>query len=163
MKYIDTSVVVSALDPADPSMENSIEIFRKPEKIISELAVIELTSALLRNRNFTALMDELSGGRDSSSYAAITYILERFDLVYFPIPQNPVETPIGKYNNIMALAIELSYKVPMRTLDLLHLSYAYTISKLTSSKIEFITRDREFEVYNKEIHDATGIKIIYLA
>lgn len=162
MKYIDTSVIVSALDPADPSQRGSIKILTKPEKVISELAITELTSVLLRNNNFTSLMEELSGDRSSTSYAAITYIIERFDLLYFPTSQSTTETPIGSYNSIMALAIELSDRIPLRTLDLLHLSYAYTISKLASSKMEFFTRDREFEVYKKEIEDVAEIKITHL-
>ncbi|EQD38440.1 PilT domain-containing protein [mine drainage metagenome] len=148
MKYIDTSVIVSALDPADPSNINSIEILKKPEKVISELVIAELNSVLLRNRNFVSLMGELSGDRNSSSYAAITYILQEFDVLYLPTQQIQIETPIGRYSNIMAFAIELASKVPMRTLDLLHLSYALSIANLTRSGIEFVTRDREFEIYD---------------
>ncbi len=58
--------------------------------------------------------------------------------------------------------MELSVKVPVHTLDLLHISYAYTISRSTSSKMDFITRDGDFKVYDKEIKDTTKIKITYL-
>lgn len=162
MKYIDTSVIVSALDPADPSSINSIEVLRKREKVVSELVITELNSVMLRKGNFVNLMSELPGDRNSSSYAAITYILQRFDILYLPVQQIQIETPLGKYNNIVAFAIELANKVPMRTLDLLHLSYASSIANLTRSEIEFVTRDREFELYNTEINDEVGIKIFYI-
>ena len=63
MKYIDTSVIVSALDPTDPSSVNSVEALKRPEKIISELVITELSSVLSRNNNFMNLVEELSGGQ----------------------------------------------------------------------------------------------------
>ncbi len=162
MRYIDTSVIVSALDAADHSSIKSIEFLKKPEKVISELVIAELNTVLFRNRNFVRLMDELSGDRSSSSYAAITYILQKFALLYLPSQQIQIETPIGRYSNVTAFAIELASKVPLRTLHLLHLSYAHSIANLTRSEIEFVTRDREFEVYSNRIYDEVGIKINYL-
>ncbi len=162
MRYIDTSVIVSALDPADPSRPSSTETLKKPGKVVSELVVTELSSVLLRSKNFVSLMDQLSGDRTSSSYAAIIYTLEKFDLMYLPTQITQIETPIGRYNSVMDFAIGIANKVPMRTLDLMHLSYAYSFSNLTRSKIEFVTRDREFKFYNREILDAVAIEISYI-
>lgn len=156
-------MIVSALDPADTSRQSSAENLKKPDKVVSELVIIELNAVLLRNRNFAKLMDELAGERSSSSYAAISYILEKFDLVYLPNQLTQIETPIGRYSNIMALAVELASKVPMRTLDLLHLSYAHSFSNSTRSRFEFVTRDKEFDYYSKEILDTVGIEISYIA
>ena len=47
----------------------------------------------------------------------------KFDLLFLPVQQTHVETPIGEYGNIMSFATEVTKVVPMRTLDLLHLSY----------------------------------------
>ena len=163
MKYIDTSVIVSALDPEDPSTVRSNEVLRKPEKIVSELVVTELSSVLSRNENFVNLINELSGDRESSSYAVILYILQKFDLLFLPVQQTRVELPIGNYNNIMLFAIELSKYVPMRTLDLLHISYAHSMMESTKSGVEFITRDREFEIYKSEINRAAGIEVMYFS
>ena len=63
MKYIDTSVIVSALDPTDPSSISSIEALKREEKIISELVTTELSPVLSRNKNSVTLMDEFSGGQ----------------------------------------------------------------------------------------------------
>lgn len=63
MKYIDTSVIVSALDPTDPSSVNFMEALKRPEKIISEVVITELSSVLSRNNNFMNLVEELSGGQ----------------------------------------------------------------------------------------------------
>ncbi len=163
MKYIDTSVIVSALDPADPSSISSNEVLQKQEKVVSELVITELSSVLSRNKNFVTLMDELSGDRASSSYAMILYILKKFDLLFLPVQQIQVEMPIGNYGNIMSFAVELSRDIPMRTLDLLHLSYAHAMMESTKADIELITRDREFEIYKSEIYRATGIKVMYFA
>ncbi|MGC8505218.1 MAG: type II toxin-antitoxin system VapC family toxin [Thermoplasmata archaeon] len=163
MKYIDTSVIVSALDPADPSGISSIEVLKTPGKVISEPVIMELSSVLSRNKNFVTLMDELSGDRATSSYAAILYILQKFDLLFLPLQQTRVETPIGEYGNIISFAIEITKDVPMKILDLLHLSYAHAILESTKSDVEFVTRDREFEVYKSEIYRTAGVRVSYLA
>lgn len=163
MKYIDTSVIVSALDQADPSNISSIEVLKSPGKIISELVVTELTSVMSGNKNFATLMDKLSGDRASTLYAAVLYIIQRFDILFLPVRQTSVETLIGSYGNIMSFAIEITNEVPMRTLDLLHISYAHAIAESTKSDIEFMTRDREFEVHKSEIYRISGIKVNYLA
>ena len=146
MKYIDTSVIVSALDPADPSTISSVEVLQKPGKVVSELVITELSSVLPRNKNFVTLMDELSGDRASSLYAVILFIIQTFDLLFLPVQQTQVEMPIGHYSNIMSFTVELSRDIPMRTLDLLHLSYVHAIMESTKADIELITRDREFEI-----------------
>ena len=163
MKYIDTSVIVSALDQTDPSNISSIEVLKSSGKIISELVVTELTSVLSRNKNFSTLIDELSGDGASTLYATILYIIQRFDILFLPVQQTSVETLIGSYSNIMSFAIEITNDVPMRTLDLLHISYAHAIAESTKSVIEFVTRDREFEVYKSEIYRTSGIRVHYLA
>ena len=163
MKYIDTSVIVSALDPADSSTISSIELLRRREKVVSELVITELSSVLSRNKNFVNLMDELSGDRASSSYAVILYILQKFDLLFLPVQQTRVEMPIGNCGNIMSFAVELSRDIPMRALDLLHLSYAHAMMESTKAVIELITRDREFEIHKSEIYRAAGIKVMYFA
>ena len=63
MKYIDTSVIVSALDPTDPSSISSIEALKRAEKIISELVTTELSPVLSRNKNSVTVIDEFSGGQ----------------------------------------------------------------------------------------------------
>lgn len=63
MKYIDTSVIVSALDPTDPSSISSIEALKREEKIISELVTTELSPVLSRNKNSVTVMGEFSGGQ----------------------------------------------------------------------------------------------------
>ena len=163
MKYIDTSVIVSALDPADPSTISSIELLRRREKVVSELVITELSSVLSRNKNFVNLLDELSGDRTSSSYAVILYILQKFDLLFLPVQQTRVEMPIGNFGNIISFAVELSRDIPIGTLDLLHLSYAHAMMESTKADIELITRDREFEIYKSEIYRAAGIKVMYFS
>ena len=155
-------MIVSALDPTDPSSVNSVEALKRPEKIISELVITELSSVLSRNNNFMNLVEELSGDRASTLYATIIYILQKFDLLFIPLQQANFETPIGNYGNIMSFAIELTKDVPLRTQDLLHLSYAHAITESTKSSIEFMNRDKEFDVFKTEIFEATGITVAFL-
>ena len=75
MRYVDTSVIVSALDPTDISRQSSVETLKKPDKVVSELVIIELNAVLLRNKNFVKLMDELAGERSSVGSSADTITL----------------------------------------------------------------------------------------
>jgi hypothetical protein len=138
-------------------------VLQKRGKVVSELVITELSSVLSRNKNYVTLVDELSGDRASSSYAVILYILQKFDLLFLPVQQTQVEMPIGNCGNIMSFAVELSRDIPMRTLDLLHLSYAHAMMESTKADIELITRDREFEIYKSKIYRAAGIKVMYFA
>ncbi len=160
MKYIDTSLIVSALDPEDPSSTTSLKYLKENGKVVSELVIGELNSVMFRNRNFINLLDKFSGDRITSSYAVIIYILQKFDLMYFPIEFSMIKTPVGRYSRIVAYAFELAEKIPMKTLDLLHLSYAHAMGVSSKSAIEFVTRDREFKTYQDQISEAAGIKII---
>ena len=138
-------------------------MLQKRGKVVSELVITELSSVLSRNKNYVTLVDELSGDRASSSYAVIPYILQKFDLLFLPMQQTQVEMPIGNCGNIMSFAVELSRDIPIRTLDLLHLSYAHAMLESTKADIELITRDREFEIYTSKIYRAAGIKVTYFA
>ena len=138
-------------------------MLQKRGKVVSELVITELSSVLSRNKNYVTLVDELSGDRASSSYAVILYILQKFDLLFLPMQQTQVEMPIGNCGNIMSFAVELPRDIPMRTLDLLHLSYAHSMMESTKADIELITRDREFEIYTSKIYRAAGIKVTYFA
>jgi predicted nucleic acid-binding protein len=52
MSYVDTSIIVAALDYLDPRRELALEILEKKEdKKISELVLVELASILSRRRN----------------------------------------------------------------------------------------------------------------
>jgi predicted nucleic acid-binding protein len=51
MSYVDTSIIVAALDYLDPRRELALEILEKKEdKKISELVLVELVSILSRRR-----------------------------------------------------------------------------------------------------------------
>ncbi len=162
MNYIDTSVIVSALDSKDTSSDESIKILKRPEKVVSELVIAELNSVMFRNRNFKTLVAELSGDVLSTSYAVIAYVLERFEILYLPTQHLKTETPIGVYDNVIAFTIGLTNRIPLKTLDLLHISYALDIANSTRSQIEFITRDKEFETYKNEILEFCRIKINWI-
>ncbi len=47
MSYIDTSVIVAALDPADPRRPKALkELENRDVKLVSELVIAELSSVL---------------------------------------------------------------------------------------------------------------------
>ncbi len=65
MSYIDTSVIVAALDPLDPRQNSARETLEKEEyKIVSELVIAELASVLSRREELvSSIADQLGLSR----------------------------------------------------------------------------------------------------
>ncbi len=163
MNYIDTSVIVSALDPLDPSSKKSYDFLSKNDgKAASELVLVELTSVLSRNSALKQLEDEFKNSGESNTFAAIRYILERFSIAYRPLVGQQVSTPAGRYWSIISFAMINAHKLPLRTLDLLHISYAYALGRELRSSVVLVTRDREFFEFAEQIKEITDIEIVYL-
>ncbi len=163
MKYIDTSVIVSALDPLDPSSKKSYDFLSKnEEKVASELVLVELTSVLSRNSALRQLEDKFKNSGESNTFAAIRYILERFSITYRPLIGQQVNTPAGRYWSIISFAMTNAHKLPLRTLDLLHVSYAYALGREIKSLVVLVTKDSEFFEFADQIKEITDIEVMYL-
>jgi predicted nucleic acid-binding protein len=67
MNYIDTSVIVAALDPLNQRQKSAKEILEKEDKVISELVLAELASILNRKETLSELIVKL-GLRKELSY-----------------------------------------------------------------------------------------------
>jgi predicted nucleic acid-binding protein len=80
MSYVDTSIIVAALDYLDPRQKSALEVLElKGDTKISELVLVELASILSRMRNILyeafrkiGVMEELM------IPAAILYIVKRY-------------------------------------------------------------------------------------
>ncbi|MEM3520711.1 MAG: PIN domain-containing protein, partial [Thermoproteota archaeon] len=60
MSYVDTSIIVAALDPEDPLQKSASMILKNEEdKIVSELVLLELTSVLSRRISLTEFKEKL--------------------------------------------------------------------------------------------------------
>ena len=163
MIYIDTSVIISVLDPLDS--EHSLakrELSSINDKIISELTLVELSTVLQRRMELSSKTKESGPLNIIDTFSKILYIQQEMELRLVAPRNLLMGSPIGNLNLPYLKAIELSSNIPMRTLDLLHLAYATEIRKSVDIKLDFLTRDNEFARYSDLIRESCGLELIIL-
>ena len=163
MKYIDTSVIVSALDPLD--QEHALArkaVHDRGDKVVSELTLVEMAS-VIRWRQYSLDKKAIPDSPNIIDlYGRVLYILQEMDLrVLFP-KESIIGSPFGNMTSPYFRALELSSDIPMRTLDLLHLGYASEIGSSLSISLDFLTRDNEFAKYSEKIREILGIRVLVL-
>lgn len=140
MKYFDTSVILLAI-LRDPRRERALEEL-KSGGITSELGLAELVSYLSRNIN-----------DDPIPYAI--KILKEYNIAVKSLMKEK-QTLLGEINYVIYFAVNIAKEVKLRTLDLLHLSYAILLGA-----DEFVTADKEFEKANNFLlRNKISLKII---
>lgn len=147
MIYVDTSAIVAALDSQDPRQNRAKELLEKTEnKIVSEIVLAELASVISRRWRFVKdIAERLGLSRDEASVAILIYILKRFGLKYRLVDGSTRLPLLGKVYRPVAVAIELSSKARLKTLDLLHVAYAKLMKEEGESIEEILTADTDFE------------------
>ncbi len=161
MKYVDTSVIVAALDYLDYRREKAEQFLeQEDDKVVSELVLAELASVFSRRGELLRAMERLLGvKRELGVILALVYVLRKFNLQYIKVNDSLLLPPIGRVSRIVAKAVELSVKVKLRTLDLLHLAYMLTLRDEGYPLRELVTLDKDF-IDNKSIIEETlGIRI----
>ena len=86
MSYIDTSVIVAALDPSDRRRDQARMVLEGREgKFISELVLAELSSVFARRDELKKLTCELGIREDLALPAILIYLIKRFGLNYMKV------------------------------------------------------------------------------
>lgn len=161
MSYVDTSIIVAALDYLDPRQKSALEVLeKKGDKKISELVLVELASILSRKRNILYETFRKIGVKEELTIpAAILYIVKRFRLEYKRVYDHGRVFPLGDFYLPLATAIELSSKFKLKTLDLLHLAYIKTLIDQEEEIYELITVDEDFKKEEESIKRELKIDI----
>ena len=160
MIYVDTSVIVAALDPTDPRREEARKLLGlRVEKAVSELVIAELTSVLARQHKLLAnIRDRLGVSERIALIAIILYIVKRFDLRYTSV-EGSLRTPLGRFYKPLAYAIELAESLRLRTLDLLHLAYIKAMKERGIWIHTLLTADTNFKDNEEDIKRVLGITV----
>ena len=161
MSYIDTSVIVAALDPLDPRYEKARRLLEKEEnKIISELVLVELASIVARREELiSSIASKLGLRREEAITTILLYISKRFNLRYRSTQGSTKLPLLGSIYKPIAAAIELSLPLKLRTLDLLHIAYAKLIKDKGETIQRLVTADKDYEKARRALREKIGIDL----
>lgn len=160
MIYVDTSVIIAALDVKDPKREEAKKILEiHDDKAVSELVLIELASVLARQHKMLAsIRNKLNLDEHVAFMAVILYIMKRFKLKY-TIVGGFLRTPLGSFYKPLGYGIELAEMLKLRTLDLLHLAYIKSMKEQGILISTILTADKEFKDNEEDIKKIVGISV----
>ncbi len=146
MSYVDTSVLVAALDPEDPRLDSAKGFLEQGGyKLVSELTLVELASVIGRRSDFLAdLSKRLGVDERKAALAVLTYIIKRFNLVYKEVDSSKL-VGFHRMYSPMAEAVNFSNLLRLKTLDLLHAAYMKTLKDMGEPVSEIVTVDADFK------------------
>ena len=165
--YIDTSTIISyALknesnhDEAKNLIDNMIR--NGDDFYVSALTILELYSVLARKISDYRIQPGLENrvSPEMKVKIAVNFTIGKLNLHI--IPDNNNVTKLDGVNvdihEIYHESIKLAPKIKLRTLDLIHATYAY----LNNSSInQIVSLDKDFQRKKREIENHTNIKVKY--
>ena len=160
MFYIDTSVIIAALDLTDPRRSSALKFLQtNKNKAISELVIAELLNILARSRDLLKPQIYEIGRTEALSLLTILlYLIRRFDLEYYEV-KGSVRTPLGRFSIPIGNAMELVPKIRLKTLDLLHISYIKALKDKGVPIRTLATMDMDFKKVEKQIRDNLEVEV----
>ncbi len=161
MSYVDTSVIVAALDPADPRRGRAREALEEEGyKVVSELVLAELASVLSRREGLVSdLARRLGLSAELTIVAVLIYLLRRFNLRYRAVEGRARALPFGKASAPTAAAVELSAALKLKTLDLLHAAYVKLLRDQGEPLFTLKTADADFKKAEERLKRAVGVSV----
>ena len=161
MSYVDTSVIVAALDPLDPRRGRARNLLEEEGyKVVSELVLAELASVVARREELvSSIASELGLRREEAVVTILLYILKRFNLRYRGVHGSTRLPLLGRVCRPVATAMKLSPLLRLRTLDLLHVAYAKLIKDDGEPIQKLVTADKDFEKAREELKEEIGMNL----
>ncbi|TMI67588.1 type II toxin-antitoxin system VapC family toxin [Candidatus Bathyarchaeota archaeon] len=165
MAYVDTNVLIAAYTSKDP--------MRKPAKaflastttptFVSPLTFTEIVSVVARNDHLLETPLFLKEESSTRRVRALAEYIIRDSGVSMASPQGSSRTRIGGRSVVIPIeysrAASLAAVLKLRTLDLLHLAYAYIIGRIEYSLTSFVTGDALIASRAKQIHQLLGLDV----
>lgn len=137
MSYIDTSVLISYVNPDDSLHDKAVKLIDgfHEKKLVSDLTIIELYSVFSRTMNLSNIEIEA--------------------LVKYTLRKTNVEKLSVKWDRIYRRAIKLANELKLKSLDLLHI----TIASLSNCRF-FATFDKDILRKSAIIREKLGLEIV---
>ncbi len=170
--YLDTSVIIARYMPADPAFNNVERLFRgsREARYVSEISVLELHcvfSRLIRGGVLSAHLG-LSCFADlemrEKVRVAVEHAIRTWRLTVatpertyarFPLSRQTIETQHELFE-----AIRTAPALGLKTLDMLHLTYAKTIREIVPDLKTFTTLDGDIISRRNEIQNELDITVV---
>ena len=170
--YLDTSVIIARYMPADPAFSKVGRLFRTSleSRHISEISVLELHcvfSRLIRGGMLTADLGHSSFADlelKEKVKVAVEHAIRSWRLIVttpertyakFPLSRQTIETQHEFFE-----AIRTAPALGLKTLDMLHLTYAKTMRETVPDLETFTTLDGEIISRRDEIRNELDITVV---
>lgn len=147
MIYTDTSAVVQALDNQHPNESRKAAelLSTKAEKVVSEIFLLELSSAFSRRDDLiSAVSRQMKISNEAIASAYIIYVMSKYGLKLIETTRDTVFTPMGRVGAEVGVGIGHSAELKLKSLDLLHLSHLLLLKERGYPIESILTSDREF-------------------
>lgn len=130
------------------------------EKVVSEVFLLELSSALSRRDDLiSAVASQVTATNAAIVTAYVVYVMSKYGLKLIESPAERVFTPMGRVSAEVGVAIGHSAELKLRSLDLLHVSHLLVLKERGFPIETLITSDREFSKAEKFL-ESRGVKLI---
>lgn len=164
MSYIDTSIIVAALDPLDPRRNLALKYLdEKGNKKVSELVLVELSSILSKKQGaLQEIFRKVGLRKELAIPTTILYLMRRFELSCRKV-NGFIRIPgIGELYLPLSLAINMSHIFKLKTLDLLHLAYMKSLMEQGEDIHELVTVDEDFKRVAKLVKQKLNVEVKFL-
>ena len=143
--------------PKDPLYSIANKFFRSEyDFVISPITLVELYSVLSRIKPFLKLREELKDANMDTIVAFILYDLHLEIVAKSFMPRLQILSRKFRVPLEYRLAIRLSEEFQLKTLDLLHIAYAYMLRKTIDY---FVTGDEDILNVRDHIKQYLGLEI----
>lgn len=148
MNRLDTSIIIILLDGSDHRFPGADGIVVNEGTIISDLGLVELTSSLGRNNIENPL-------------AYVIHIIKKFRMNLLSGVDSSFVPGFGRINTLFYNSLNLTEKLKLRTLDLIHVSYRIYLKDNNYDIVNLFKTDKEFIISKELLHEhKIDLKII---
>ena len=131
----------------------------KAEKVVSEVFLLELSSAFSRREDLvSAMASQVEASKAAIVTAYVIYVMSKYGLKLIEASGDRIFTPMGRVREEVGVGIGHSAELKLRSLDLLHLSYLLVLKERGYPIESIITSDREF-LKAEEFLEKRGVRV----
>lgn len=170
--YVDTSIILARYVPSDPKSKALDGFFKRSHdaRYVSEISILELYCVFSRiiRAGLIRVLDESAGleglGTEEKVKVAVEHAIRTWRLRVVRTERSFIKLPVGRQTleigHELFEAIRLSSKLGLKTLDMLHLTYASAVREVQPDLETFTTLDKEIISRRGEIEKEIGIKVL---